>query len=273
MKIGLVSSVNSSFGCRGGRPGPAMQSPQNPYDRMASFFSETMHTMGSSQARMLDIVLSQSAASPNASTRVPKALSLLADGPRAIADRAPMLALPAPTLRSPSPVIESQDTPEHIESGAVSDVRNMLDLLSDRKKAASMAKSAMALPSSESVVAAAANSATAVAAKMAAPPEAVVLAANKAAGPPKAVVPTAKKAAGPPKLVAAAPAAVPPKVAFVPPVAAAPAVAPKTAAGPPKPAVAAKAVALVLGCSKCRWSSGGCAQCKRPNYKGKRGHL
>ena len=30
---------------------------------------------------------------------------------------------------------------------------------------------------------------------------------------------------------------------------------------------------LVLGCSKCRWRSAGCAKCKSPTFSGKRGHL
>jgi hypothetical protein len=28
---------------------------------------------------------------------------------------------------------------------------------------------------------------------------------------------------------------------------------------------------IALGCSKCRWSKGGCAQCRSPDFKGKRG--
>ncbi len=38
---------------------------------------------------------------------------------------------------------------------------------------------------------------------------------------------------------------------------------------------AAKAVVveLILGCSKCRGSPGGCLQCRNPDFKGRRGPL
>ena len=40
--------------------------------------------------------------------------------------------------------------------------------------------------------------------------------------------------------------------------------------GSPAGPVAEQGPALVLGCSKCRWQETGCAQCRRPNFRGRR---
>ena len=213
-------------------------------ERVATQLIRQMELMAASQQRMMEFVMCQGQHG-GVGARLPRCL----EDRRPVAK--PMLALPPPRLEDASPTslgapaIEVFETEEDVEGGtAHSAIDEMLDAFQARRLAKATAKAvvAVAKPAAKPKPAAVKPSAKPPAAK---PPPAAKVAAKPSAAEPLAVK-HAKPAGKPPA----------PK----PPVGKAPAAKGK---GKGKGAPIG-----VYGCSKCRWSEGGCGQRRSAAFRG-----
>ena len=238
------------------------------FQQMAVTF---MQQMANSQQKMIEMMMGGTSPPPN--TRL-VSMAALQDRAEALSMARAMpppmvpLALPAmPPLEAeavttafaeevPSP--PPQARPE--QKGDEDSMADVFELLQHRKEAAKLAAKAKALANAVAAAQPPSGSAAPLKAKGHAAAPCKAQATVVSSVPPKAaaaaaVPPKAKASAVPPngkakaKVAAAVPASVPPKA---------------------KAKVSAAVPALILGCGKCRWSVGGCGQCRRPDFTGKR---
>ena len=270
----------------------------NVMERFAGTVMQNMQHMMDNQRKMMEAFVMAPQPSQG---RMPRALSTLMLEDRAAhsAPNTPMLALPSPpdhivpTTPSNTRQVESIDTPppdssESLVMGsprtmlaitpatdmpnqapALDTIDNMLDMLSRRKAAAKAkaseakaeahteapaeapaeAQAAVAIAKSNTGVPKSRAKAKTAAATTATSNVATSIVASMAKPSAVAVVPKAKAKAK------NMPAALKPKV--------------KAKSTPVAPKVVSTG-SLILGCSKCRYKSSGCAQCHNPRYTGLR---
>jgi hypothetical protein len=292
----MPSSPSSASSSSGGLQVALCDSP---LERMANTFMSRIESMANQQQRMMEIMVG--GGTGNVSTG-PRSLLALANGDHASAIRrvpafafGSQLALPDNVSAPPqfAPVAPPAAAAQQLEqlaivvppaamapqlaqlpcvaqpaaatpptrASAAQDVKEMLDMLSvrnDGKKTTKGRKTKTLAIEGEAEAEETADAHPAPA--KAAPP--------KAKAVPKA---SPVKANAAPINAKAAPAkASPVKAKAAPPLAKAKAAPPpaNAKAAPPPAKEKANAAPRVLGCSKCRWGKGGCAQCRNPEFNG-----
>jgi hypothetical protein len=269
------SSASSSSG------GVQLAFGDSPFERMANTFMSRIESMANQQQRMMEIMVGGGTGHVN---NAPRSLLALANGDvassvrrvpafafgsqLALPDNAPVAppaaatqplepfaivvppAAVAPQLAQLACVAQPAAAAPPARASATQDVQEMLDMLSVRNNGKKQNKgkkqNTLAIEGeAEAEEAADAHPAPAKAAQpkaKAAPPPAKAKAKAKAAPLNKAAPPPAKAKAAPPPA--------------------------KAKAAPPSAKAETKAAPGVLGCSKCRWGKGGCAQCRNPEFNG-----
>jgi hypothetical protein len=284
MSIQIIAAIDMSYGCRGGAtklqpqasttlavPAVSLQLGDSPMERMASMMFQRMEAMATSQQRIMEMAMG---ATPSHRAN-PRPLAALADssplmyrklptigigGPLALSDAPGALAFhgasassaespppkaPGPIIESLTPTTQNQDGEagtlgaEEVEEECAesADLARMLDMLASRKsdnKDKGKGKG-IGKDSGEST----AEGAGEGTGKTGGPKGKGIC----KAGGPKGKGKITLKVKSKPKAKAKAASKAAAK-----------------AAGKP----------AVLGCSKCRWSKGGCTQCKDPEFHGHR---
>jgi hypothetical protein len=281
MSIQIIAAIDMSYGCRGGaaklqpQASPHLASPvvslqlgDSPMERMASMMFQRMEAMATNQQRIMEMAMTGSSHRAN-----PRPLAALADHSPIMYRKLPTIGIGGPCLALGDASSDSSGTPqpkaprltlEHEtppsvcpgtddttgggeelgEEGAESaDLACMLDMMAARKAANAVKSKSNGKGSGEAT-----GDADDVKGKgkgkgsgKATGDAGDVKGTGKGKGRGKTIGKVTLKAKAKPKAKAAV-----------------------------KAAAKAAGKAAVLGCSKCRWSKGGCAQCKDPTFLGHR---
>jgi hypothetical protein len=299
MSIQIIAAIDMSYGCRGGAaklqpeasrnpalPAVSLQLGDSPMERMAAMMFQRMEAMATNQQRIMEMAMT--GASHRAS---PRPLAALADNSPLTFRKLPTIAIggsclalgdasadssgtPPPKLArrsfevvSPTSEIPGADDTLEGEEETVEDcaedaeLAKMLDMMAARKAANSRKTKSTGDASGEGTV------------------EALPAAAAKGKGQGKGKAKSIQgtgggigdagnaKGNGKGKGKTKSNGKSNGKVTLKTKAKAKAKMLPKAVN---KAAAPAAGQALVLGCSKCRWSKDGCAQCKNPKFKGLR---
>jgi hypothetical protein len=287
MSIQVIAAIDMSYGCRGGAaklqpqaspavPAVSLQLGDSPMERMCGMVFQRMESMATAQQRFMEMAMGSS----SLHRPTPRPLA-------ALADNSPMFARKLPTITfgggclalgdasSPPPTAASSDSlaipadsgemadsaPLAVESGEFADLSSMLDMIAARK-AGNAAKAANAAKSNDKGKGKGSGGATGEDIGEDIGHAGAVKGQGKGKGTGE-VPGDAGDVKGNGKGKSNGKSKSNGKVTLKAKAKAGNKAAAKAVAKPVEKAV-------VLGCSKCRYSTKGCKQCKNPEYNGHR---